>query len=137
PHRQIMKDLFKHRARVSRNAELTHNNDLAHVISHMGDDAILGEGADHVLGFRSPNFVHRPPHAPNLRLLLKNYRLSDDIAFRFSNPNWEQFPLTADKFAKWINQINGNGVTCNLFMDYETIGEHQWAATGMLDFMAH
>jgi alpha-amylase len=103
----------------------------------MGYDAILAEGADQILGARSPNLVYRPPHAPRLKLLLKNYRLSDDIAFRFSNPNWEQYPLTADKFAKWVNQINGNGATCNLFFDYETIGEHQWAETGIFDFMSH
>jgi alpha-amylase len=136
-HRNKIKQLFGQEPRVFRNTELIYNNDLAHFVSHMGYDAVLTEGADHVLGYRSPNFVYRPPHAPHLKLLLKNYRLSDDIAFRFSNPNWEQYPLHADKFAKWVNQINGNGLCCNLFMDYETIGEHQWAETGIFDFMAH
>jgi alpha-amylase len=136
-HRRRIKELFGQEPRIFRNTELIYNNDLAHFVSHMGYDAVLTEGADHILGFRSPNFVYRPPHAPNLKLLLKNYRLSDDIAFRFSNPNWEQYPLTADKFAKWVNQINGNGATCNLFFDYETIGEHQWAETGIFDFMSH
>jgi alpha-amylase len=136
-HRKRIKELFGQEPRVFRNTELIYNNDLAHFVSHMGYDAILTEGADHVLGYRSPNLVYKPPHAPNLKLLLKNYRLSDDIAFRFSNVNWEQYPLTADKFARWINQINGNGVACNLFMDYETIGEHQWAETGIFDFMSH
>ena len=74
---------------------------------------------------------------PKLKLLLKNYRLSDDIAFRFSNKGWEQWPLTAEKFARWVNQINGNGQVCNLFMDYETFGEHQWADTGIFDFLKH
>src|SRR3954470_20100837 len=136
-HRKRIKELFGQEPRVFRNTELIYNNDLAHFVSHMGYDAVLTEGADHVLGYRSPNFVYRPPHAPHLKLLLKNYRLSDDIAFRFSNPNWEQYPLRADKFAKWVNQINGNGLCCNLFMDYETIGEHQWAETGIFDFMRH
>src|SRR2546423_13644098 len=136
-HRQLMKDLFGQEPRVFRNTELIYNNDLAHFVSHMGYDAILTEGADHILGSRSPNFVYRPPHAPNLKLLLKNYRLSDDIAFRFSNPNWEQFPLTADESAGWVSQINGNGVLCNLFLDFETFGEHQWAETGIFDFLRH
>src|SRR2546421_642628 len=114
-----------------------YNNDLAHFVSHMGYDGVVTEGADHILGYRSPNFLHRPPHAPNLKMLLKNYRLSDDIAFRFSNKAWEQWPLTAEKFARWVNQINGNGNLCNLFMDYETFGEHQWADTGIFDFIRH
>jgi len=136
-HRQLIKRLFNQDARVFRNTELIYNNDLAHFVSHMGYDAVLTEGADHILGYRSPNFVYRPPHCPNLKLLLKNYRLSDDIAFRFSNKSWSQWPLTAEKFARWVNQINGNGYVCNLFMDYETFGEHQWADTGIFDFMRH
>src|SRR5215203_6948966 len=136
-HRRKIKELFGQEPRVFRNTELIYNNDLAHFVSHMGYDAIITEGADHILGYRSPNYVYRPPHAPKLKLLLKNYRLSDDIAFRFSNRAWEQWPLTAEKFARWVNQINGNGFTCNLFMDYETFGEHQWADTGIFDFLRH
>src|SRR3954468_20354897 len=136
-HRRKIKELFNQEPRVFRNTELIYNNDLAHFISHMGYDGILSEGADNILGYRSPNFVYRPPHAPRLKLLLKNYRLSDDIAFRFSNRAWEQWPLTADKFARWVNQINGHGFLCNLFIDYETIGEHQWAETGIFDFVRH
>src|SRR4030042_1529670 len=97
--------------------------------------AILAEGVDRILGYRSPNFVYRPAGCKKLKLLLKNYRLSDDIAFRFSNRGWSQWPLTADKFAAWINSTNGNVVT--LFMDYETFGEHQWEDTGIFDFMRH
>jgi alpha-amylase len=136
-HRQQMKKLFGQEPRVFRNTELIYNNDLAHFVSNMGYDAILAEGADHILGTRSPNYLYRPPHAPKLRLLLKNYRLSDDIAFRFSNRDWEQYPLDAGKFARWVTQINGHGVLCNLFMDYETFGEHQWVETGIFDFMRH
>ncbi len=136
-HRRKIKQLFGQEPRVFRNTELIYNNDLAHFVSHMGYDAILAEGADQILGSRSPNFVYRPPHTPRLKLLLKNYRLSDDIAFRFSNRNWEQWPLTAEKFARWVSQINGNGFLCNLFMDYETFGEHQWAETGIFDFLRH
>src|SRR5438067_3056401 len=136
-HRRKIKETFGQEPRVFRNTELIYNNDLAHFISHMGYDACITEGADHILGYRSPNFVYRPPHAPRLKLLLRNYRLSDDITFRFSNQAWEQWPLTAEKFAKWVNQINGNGFLCNLFMDYETFGEHQWAETGIFEFLRH
>jgi alpha-amylase len=135
-HRTLVKELFGQEPRVFRNTELIYNNDLAHFVAHMGYDAILTEGADHVLGARSPNFVYRPPHA-KVKLLLKNYRLSDDIAFRFSNRDWEQWPLTAEKFSRWVSQINGHGFVCNLFMDYETFGEHQWATTGIFDFLRH
>ncbi|HXE53930.1 MAG TPA: glycoside hydrolase family 57 protein [Tepidisphaeraceae bacterium] len=136
-HRGMIKRLFNQEPRVFRNTELIYNNDLAHFVSHMGYDGILSEGADQILESRSPNYVYRPPHAPRLKLLLKNYRLSDDIAFRFSNRAWEQWPLNAEKFAQWVNQINGNGFLCNLFMDYETFGEHQWAETGIFDFLRH
>ena len=136
-HRGLVKELFGQDPRVFRNTELIYNNDLAHFVSHMGYDAILSEGADGVLGSRSPNYVYRPPHAPRTKLLLKNYRLSDDVAFRFGDRAWEQWPLTADKFAQWVNQINGNGHVCNLFMDYETFGEHQSADTGIFDFLRH
>ncbi len=136
-HRQLIKDLFNQEPRVFRNTELIYNNDLAHFVSHMGYDAVITEGVDNILGYRSPNYVYRPPHSSRLKLLLRNYRLSDDIAFRFSNRTWEQFPLTAEKFAKWVNQVNGNGFLCNLFIDFETFGEHQWADTGIFDFLRH
>ena len=134
-HRALIRKLFKQEPRVFRNTELIYNNDLAHFISHMGYEGIVTEGADQILGHRGPNAVYHPPHAPRLKLLLRNYRLSDDITFRFSAQSWEQWPVTADKFAAWVNQINGNGQICNLFMDYETFGEHQWAETGIFDFM--
>jgi len=136
-HRKLMEDLFGRRPRVFRNTELTYDNDVAKAIEDMGFDAILTEGADHILGYRSPTFLYNPPNCANLRMLMKNYRLSDDIAFRFGNRSWSQWPLTAEKFAGWVDQINGNGYVCNLFMDYETFGEHQWADTGIFDFMRH
>ena len=134
-HRATMKELFGQRPRVFRNTELTYNNDVAKVVEELGFQAILAEGADHVLGYRSPNFLYNPPNCGRLRLMLKNYRLSDDIAFRFGNRTWNEWPLTAEKFARWVNQVNGNGYVCNLFMDYETFGEHQWADTGIFDFL--
>ena len=136
-HRAKIRSLFGQSPRVFRYTELIYNNELAQYAARMGFEGILAEGADHMLGLSSPNSLQRPPQAPGIKLLLKNNRLSDDIAFRFSNKQWQQWPLTAGKFAGWINQINGNGHVCNLFMDYETIGEHQWAETGIFEFMTH
>jgi alpha-amylase len=135
-HKQIIRRLFGQTPRVFRNTELIYNNSLPLIIEQLGGfDAIITEGADHILGYRNANFVYRPTNSTRLKLLLKNYRLSDDIAFRFSNRDWSEWPLRADKFAGWINQINGNGYVCNLFMDYETFGEHQWQDTGIFDFL--
>jgi len=137
-HRDRIEYLFGQKPRVFRNTELIYNNELASFIDSMGCfDAILCEGADHILGSRSPNFVYKPTGGSKLKLLLKNYSLSDDIAFRFSNRHWSQWPLTADKFAGWVNDVNGNGNVVNLFMDYETFGEHQWEDTGIFNFIRH
>ncbi len=137
-HSDTIENLFGQRPKIFRNTELIYNNDLAALIEAMGCfDAILSEGADHILGYRSPNFVYQPKGCKHLRLLLKNYSLSDDIAFRFSNRGWTQWPLTADKFAQWVSRVNGNGYVVNLFMDYETFGEHQWQETGIFDFLRH
>ena len=134
-HDERIEALFGVTPRVFRNTELIYNNDLARAVEAMGYKAVLAEGADHVLGWRSPNFVYRPAGCDRLKLLLKNYRLSDDIAFRFSNHPWPEFPLTADKFSEWAHAANASGDLINLFMDYETFGEHQWESTGIFAFM--
>ncbi len=137
-HTAAIEYFFGQTPRVFRNTELIYNNELATLIESMGCfDAIITEGADHILGYRSPNFVYRPQGCNRLKLLLKNYALSDDIAFRFSNRDWAQWPLTADKFAHWVGNVNGCGNVVNLFMDYETFGEHQWEDTGIFDFVDH
>jgi len=137
-HSEMINRFFGQTPRVFRNTELIYNNDLACLISSMGRfDAIITEGADHILGTRSPNFLYQPKSCDNVKLLLKNYALSDDIAFRFSNRSWPEWPLTAEKFAGWISRINGNGNVVNLFMDYETFGEHQWEDTGIFNFVRH
>lgn len=136
-HRRKIKQLFDVESRVFRNTELIYNNELAQTVAHWGYEGCLAEGNDTVLGTRSPNFLYSPPGGARIKLLLRNYRLSDDIAFRFSDKAWEQYPLTADKFAGWVGQINGHGSVCNLFMDYETLGEHQWADTGIFEFFRH
>jgi alpha-amylase len=137
-HSELIQQLYGQTPRIFRNTELIYSNELAETIEKMDRfDGIITEGADHILGHRNSNFVYRPPNCERLKLLLKNYSLSDDIAFRFSNPDWKEYPLTADKFAHWVNRANGNGQCINLFMDYETFGEHQWEDTGIFSFMYH
>lgn len=132
-HDKKIKELFGQRPRVFRNTELIYNNELGKFAEKMGYKAVLAEGWDRILEWRSPNFVYMPVGTKKIKLLLKNYKLSDDIAFRFSNRDWVEWPLTAEKFAAWISAIQGQ--TINLFMDYETIGEHQWEETGIFDFL--
>lgn len=136
-HNKKVRKLFNCKPKVFRNTELVYSNEIAKTAEEMGYRAILAEGADHILQWRSPNFVYRPKGLNNIKLLLKNYRLSDDIAFRFSEKGWKEFPLTAPKYAQWINKINGNGNVVNLFMDYETFGEHQWEDKGIFEFLKH
>ncbi len=134
-HEEKIKKIFGVKPKVFRNTELAYSNDLALWADRHGYKAILAEGWDHFLGWRSPNFVYKPRGTEKIRLLLKNYKLSDDIAFRFSEKSWPSWPLTAEKFASWISAVNGNGQIVNLFMDYETFGEHQWADKGIFDFL--
>ncbi len=133
-HTRTIERLFGLTPKVFRNTELIYRNDIAAQVSDMGFSGMLAEGADHVLGWCSPNFVYRAENC-GLNLLLKNYRLSDDIAFRFSSRDWTEWPLSAEKFASWVSDVNGGGQVINLFMDYETFGEHQWADTGIFDFL--
>ncbi|PLS81844.1 alpha-amylase [Candidatus Saccharibacteria bacterium] len=136
-HRDKIQQLFGVTPVIFRNTELSYNNDLAYWADQAGYKGILTEGWDPVLQWRSPNFVYRPAYTENIRLLMKNYRLSDDIAFRFSNKEWAQWPLTANKFVHWVDQLDEQQTNINLFMDYETFGEHQWEETGIYDFMHH
>jgi len=133
--KNLIKEFFNYDTKVFRNTELIYNNEIAKMAEDLGFDAILTEGVDDVLGWRSPNFVYRPKGTERIRLLLKNYKLSDDVAFRFSEKTWKEWPLTADKFAQWVSSHNGNGEVVNLFMDYETFGEHQWEDTGIFNFL--
>lgn len=133
-HRRTIQHYFGVTPQVFRNTELIYSDGIADMIEDMGFKAILAEGADHILDWRSPNFVYEPLNSRGMKLLLKNYKLSDDIAFRFSQRSWESWPLTTEKFANWVHSIDGSGDTVNLFMDYETIGEHQWADTGIFNF---
>jgi alpha-amylase len=134
-HRERVRSLFGQQGRTFRHTELIYNNDLAAAVEKMGYRVILAEGTEKILGRRSPNRVYRPAGCTKLKLLLRNYRLSDDVAFRFSDRNWAEYPLTAAKYAHWLHRIRREEAVVNLFMDYETIGEHQWRETGIFDFL--
>jgi alpha-amylase len=134
--RERIRDLFGQEGRTFRHTELIYNNDLARTVGAMGYRVILAEGAEKLLGRRSPNQVYQPVDCPSVKLLLRNYRLSDDVAFRFSDRNWPEYPLTAAKYAHWLHRIRREEAVINLFMDYETFGEHQWSETGIFTFLA-
>lgn len=136
-HTQKIQQLFKQTPLVFRNTELQYNNALAQALEGMGYKAVLADGIDQILQGRSPNFIYKAPGVSKIKTLLKNYRLSDDIAFRFSDRNWVQWPLNSEKFAAWMHALNGNAESIHLFMDYETFGEHQWPSTGIFQFMEH
>ena len=132
-HSKMIKEEFGKKPVAFRNTELIYSDQIGEMVAGLGFKTILAEGAKHVMGWKSPNYIYTNAIDNSLRVLLRNYKLSDDIAFRFSNQGWDQYPLTADKFAQWVAEDNGEVV--NLFMDYETFGEHQKADTGIFDFM--
>ena len=160
--KKLIYKIFRKKPTVFRNTELIYSSEIAEFIREMGFKGILAEGWDHYLEWKSPNFVYNPekvdlhpedrkiarqmainktpkksvcPVGGEIALLLKNYKLSDDIAFRFSNRGWSEWPLTTDKYTQWLDGILGD--TINLFMDYETFGEHQWEDTGIFEFMRY
>lgn len=133
-HRQMIKRIFNYEPKVFRNTEAIYDNRIAKKIEELGYKGIITEGSEKVLGWRSPNFLYKPVNA-NLKVLMRNYKLSDDVGFRFSVRDWPGFPLTADKYAYWMSHCEGDVI--NLFIDYETFGEHQWTETGIFDFIKH
>jgi alpha-amylase len=135
-HAAKIEEIFKQKPTTFRNTELVYSDEIGEMVADMGYDVMLTEGAKHVLGWRSPNMMYTNAINPKLKLLLKNFRLSDDIAFRFSLQSWPEWPLTTDKFTQWLNEIDKKDEVVNLFMDYETFGEHQWEETGIFDFMS-
>lgn len=136
-HREKIQELFGVTPTAFRNTEFAYNNELGAWADTAGYKAILAEGWDPVLEWRSPHYVYRPPETKQIGLLLKDYRLSDDIAFRFSNRDWAEWPLTADKYVGWLDALRGEEQLINLCMDYETFGEHQWEEHGIFEFMRH
>ncbi len=131
-HRQAVEDLFGQRPLVFENTELIYNNSIAQTAAKLGFRGIFTEGAERILGWRSPNYVYEDSES-SIKVLLRNYRLSDDVSFRFSNRGWAEYPIMADKYANWLSSAHGECV--NIFMDYETFGEHQWPETGIHEFL--
>jgi alpha-amylase len=132
-HRQLMKELFHSEPVAFENTELIYNNAIAKVVDKMGFGAMFTEGVDRILKGRSPNYVYRAKGCERLRVLLRNFKLTDDVAFRFSVRSWSDWPLTADKYASWLAAAEGQCVT--IFPDYETFGEHHWPETGIHEFL--
>ncbi len=134
-HRQLIQTEFGVTATTFRNTELIFSNQIAALVAQLGYQTILAEGAEKVLGWRSPNFLYHAKNYPNLKLLLRNYSLTDDIAFRFSERSWREYPINAEKYSNWLHVLGPNAEVINLFMDFETLGEHQWQESGIFDFI--
>ncbi|MBW6460290.1 MAG: glycoside hydrolase family 57 protein [Bacteroidales bacterium] len=134
-HRDMIRQYFNQEPVTFRNTELIYSDGIGEMVGEMGFKTVLTEGAKHILGWKSPNFMYVNAINPKIKVLLRNYQLSDDIAFRFSNRGWHDWPLTAEKYVDWLNQADPKQEVLNLFMDYETFGEHQWAETGIFEFM--
>jgi len=132
-HSKAIEEHFGVKPVTFRNTELIYSDEIGRRVYELGFKAMLTEGARHIMGWRSPNWVYADEMEPRLKLLMRNYSLSDDIAFRFDNRGWNEWPLTAEKYAGWLNQADGEVI--NLFMDYETFGEHRKAKSGIFDFM--
>ena len=133
-HQDRVRELFGVETKVFRNTELAYNNNLAQWAESFGFKGIIAEGWDKILETRTPNKVYRPDGCNSIKLLTKNYRLSDDIAFRFSNKTWNEWPLTVDKYMRWLETAGNQGPVINLFMDFETFGENVWKDTGIFEF---
>lgn len=134
-HDKKIYQLFGQHPKVFRNTELIYDDDISSMVQSMGFKAAITDGAKHILGWKSPNYVYSSATASKLKLLLKNSKLSDDITFRFSNPEWASYPLTADKYIDWIANLPQEEQIINLFMNYETFGELQPRETGIFEFM--
>jgi len=134
-HKAAIEHYFGVTPKAFRNTELIYSDAIGEMVSEMGFKTMLTEGARHVLGWKSPNFIYSCAQAPGLKLLLKNSSLSDDIAFRFSDRSWSDWPLTSEKYLSWIKAAAQSDDIVNLFMDYETFGEHQKASSGIFEFM--
>lgn len=133
-NRRMVEDVFNVKPEVADTTEFIYNNDIGLKLWSMGFKAAVTEGAERILKWRSPNYIYQSCSS-NLKIFTRNYRLSDDVAFRFSNRLWDQYPLTADKYAYWIAKSPGDLVF--IAVDYETFGEHQWPETGIMDFLRY
>jgi alpha-amylase len=136
-HGKLIHDLFGQHPKVFKNTELIYSDEIGEMAYRMGFDGMITEGAKHILGWKSPNFLYCNTLNPRLKLLMRNFRFSDDISFRFSNRNWNEFPLTADKFAYWLKQVPKEEEIVNIFINYETLGQMQPKSSGIFDFFTY
>lgn len=136
-HDQKIFNLFGQKPKVFRNTEMIYSDEIGAQIYRMGYKGMLTEGARHILGWKSPNFLYVNAHNPRLKVLMRNFKLSDDISFRFSNTNWSEYPLTAEKFIGWLKKLDPKEEVINLFLSYESLGERQPKESGIFNFLEH
>ena len=133
-HNKALSEIGKP-SKVFRNTEAIYSNEIAGLVESAGFNGMLTEGLPSILGWKSPNFEYSARGTGNMSVLLRNYQLSDDVGYRFSAKSWNEYPLTASKYASWLAAANGE--VLNIFMDYETFGEHHWEDTGIFEFLRH
>ncbi|EGJ71239.1 Alpha-amylase [Bacteroides coprosuis DSM 18011] len=133
-HANKMEELFGRKPTIFRNSGLTYSDDIANLVADLGYKAMLTEGAKQILGWKSPHFVYHSGARPDLKLLLRDFKLSDDISLRFSNTAWSEYPLYADRYLDWIDQLPEDEKVINLFMDLKTIGIFQPLYSNIIEF---
>lgn len=136
-HAQRIEKLFGHAPTAFRNTSLIYSDSIGERIARLGFHTILTEGAKHILGWRNPNFVHHHPNNDKVKILLKNAKLSDDISLRFSSRDWDEYPLTAEKYARWLKASLQEGDVVNLFFRYQAFGKYNLASSGIFDFLRY
>ena len=134
-HDDLMEKYFGQRPKVFRNSEMIYSDELGDLIYRMGFETVLTEGAKHILGWKSPNYLYCNALNPRQKILMRNHHLSDDLSFRFSNPSWNEYPLTASKMTTWLIDLPKKEEIVNIFLNYETFGEIQKKKTGIFDFL--
>lgn len=134
-HSARIQELFGQKPKVFRNTELIYSDEIGQTVASIGFKGMITEGAKHILGWKSPNYLYCNAINPKLKLLMRNYNLSDDLAFRFSVESWNEWPLTTEKFVGWLNHMDAKEEIVNIFLDYETFGEHQKKESGIFEFL--
>lgn len=133
-HSRKIENLFGQKPKVFRNTELIYSDEIADIVDKMGFRGVITEGAKHILGWKSPNYLYQSITNPRVKLLLRNSKFSNDISYRFANYNWNEYPLTADKFINWLGATPDNEQLINLFMNYEVLGNLHNKSTGIFEF---
>lgn len=136
-HDTLIEEYFGQKPKVFRNSELIYSDELGDLIYRLGFETVLTEGAKHILGWKSPNYLYCNALNPRQKVLMRNHRLSDDLSFRFSNTSWSEYPLTASKMTDWLVNLPKQEEIVNIFLNYETFGEIQKKKSGIFDFLEH